>query len=80
MLFDNVWAVYVICTLSGPLFIWFTINYDINKDLNIFLSFKDQVTPLTLENKLRIIFGSKPEKVKNIETQKKLDIFIRNSM
>ena len=80
MLLHKVWAVYAICTLSGPLFIWFMINYDIYKDLNIFLSLKDQATPLTLENNLGIIIGSKPEKVENIKTQKKLDIFIRNSV
>ena len=36
-----------------------------NKDLNAFLSFPDQVTPLTLKKKLRITLDSKPVKFKN---------------
>ena len=50
------------------------INYDVDKDLNIFLSFPDQATPLTLENNLGIILGSTPEKKKNIESRKKLGV------
>ena len=37
------------------------INYDIDKDLSIFLSLPDQATLLTLKNNLRIILISKPE-------------------
>ena len=59
---------------SGPLFICFMIIYDINKDLNIFFPFPDQATPLTLENNLGTILGSKPEKIKNIESRKKLGV------
>ena len=44
----------------------FMVNYDINKDFNIFISFPDQATPLTLKNNSRIIFVSKPEKFKKI--------------
>ena len=50
------------------------INDDINKDLNIFLSLPDRATPLTLQNNIRVILGSKPEKFKNIEARKKLGI------
>jgi len=57
-------------------FFWFAfvINYDINKDFSIFLSFPDLSTPLTLKNTFKIILGLKPEKFKNIEAQKKLSI------
>ena len=41
------------------------------KDLNIFLSFPGQATPLTLKNNLRIILGLKPERFKNNEAQQK---------
>ena len=42
------------------------INYDIDKDLNIFLSFPDQAIPLTLKNYFRL----KASKIKKIETRK----------
>ena len=42
------------------------IDYDINKDLNIFFSFPDQATPFTRKNNLRLILGLKQEKLKNI--------------
>ena len=53
------------------------VNYDINKDLSIFLSFPDQATPLTPKNNARIFLGSQPEKFKNIEARKKLGIVIQ---
>ena len=55
--------VYWIFNISGPLLICFMINYDISKDLNTFILFPDQGTPLILTNNLRIILDSKPEKI-----------------
>ena len=48
------------------------INIDINKDLNIFLSFPYHTTHLTLVNNLGIVLGSKPGKVNNIEAWNKV--------
>ena len=48
------------------------IDYHINKDLNIFLSFLGQATPLKLKNNLRIILGSKLGNPKNIAARKKV--------
>ena len=48
------------------------INYDIDKDLNIFLLFPDQATPLTFKNNLRIVLGSNPEKSKNMKARKRV--------
>ena len=70
VLWINVWTINTIFIISG-LLICFMINYDINKDMDIFLSFPDQATPSTLKNNLRTILGSKPDKLKNIEAQKK---------
>ena len=39
--------------------------------MNIFLSFSDQVTPLTSKNNIRIFLASKSEKVRNSEAQQK---------
>ena len=44
------------------------------KDWNTFLKFLGEVIPLVFKNKLRIILGSKSDKFKNIEAQKKLVI------
>ena len=52
--------------IPGPLLICFMITYGISKDLNKFLPFPDQATPLTLKINLRIILGSKQEDVSNI--------------
>ena len=41
-----------------------------DKDLNTFLSFSDEVTPFKFKNNLRMILGSKPGKFENIKTQK----------
>ena len=62
----------------SPLLICLMINYDINKDLNISLSFPDEATALTLKNNLRITLGSKLEKFKNIEARRKL--FLKESV
>ena len=67
-----VWTINPILINSGPFLTCFMVNYDNNKDLNLFLSFPDQATPLILTNNLRIILGSKPEKFKNIKARKKL--------
>ena len=53
------------------------MTQNINKDLNIFLEFLGEITPLVFKNNLRIILGSKSEKLKNVETQKKLSILIK---
>ena len=38
--------------VSGLLLICFMVNYDSDKDLNIFLSLPNEATPLTLRNNL----------------------------
>ena len=43
------------------------MKQDINNDLKILFSFEGQVTPLTIENNLKIPLGSKPGKFKNDE-------------
>ena len=65
--------------ISGPPLISFILNCEINKDLKTFLSFPDLATHLTLENNLGISVGSKPEKFKNIEAQKKATISAKSS-
>ena len=49
------------------------VNYDISKDLNIFLLLPNRATALTLKHNLRIILGWKPEKFKTIEARKKVE-------
>ena len=44
------------------------IKYDINKDINLFLSFSDEAKRLTPKSNL------KPERFMNIEAQRKLGI------
>ena len=48
------------------------IIYDIDKDLNVSLSFPDDATLLTLKTYLSIILGSKQKKFKNIEAWKEI--------
>ena len=45
---------------------------DIEKDFNTLLSFSDKVPPLKISNTLRVILGSKPEKIKTIDVQQNL--------
>ena len=49
----NIWEVNTIFIISVPLLICFTINYDIKKNLNMFLSFPDQA----FKNNLRFKTG-----------------------
>ena len=46
---------------------------NIDRDLNVFRSFSDEVTSFKFKNNLRIILGSKLEKVKSIEALLKAD-------
>ena len=48
------------------------IIYDIDKDLNVSLSFPDHATLLTLKTYLSIILGSKQKKFNNIEAWKEI--------
>ena len=57
---------------SGSLSICLIVNYDIDKDLNIFLSLPNEATPMKLKNNLMIILGSKPENFMNIKARKSL--------
>ena len=48
------------------------MKQDVNKDLNVLLSFSVEVTPWTIKNNFEIILGSKANGFKNIEARKKL--------
>ena len=48
------------------------INDEINKDLNILLSFPNEAAPLLLKDSLRIVLGPKPKQFQNMEARRKV--------
>ena len=54
------------------------IKQDINKDLNIILSFSDVVIPSIFKNNLRTIHGSRLKRIKNTEALRTVRYLIKN--
>ena len=58
---------------SAPTLFCFMMKKNSNKDLNTFLSFLDEITPLTLKNNLRRILNSKPENLRILRLSRKFN-------
>ena len=56
---------------------WTSSAFGASISLDIFLSFQNEVTPLTLTTNLRIILRSKPEIFRNIEARKQLGVLTK---